>query len=298
MYRELRPYAFAIAYRMLGSVAEAEDVVQDAFVRLSTASTDEIASPKAYLATVTTRLAIDTLRSARVRRESYFGPWLPEPLLTDPDAGPDESAVSAESLSMAFLVVLETLSPVERAVFLLHDVFAYDYAEIATIVGKSEANCRQIATRARKHVEARRPRFAATTEQSSDLAQRFLAACTGVDVDGLVSMLADDAAFYGDGGEKGTGVKIPIFGREGVARVLGGLFRRGRKLGTSMRVVDVNGQPGAMFFDADGGLINVMSMDIDNDAVRAVRIVINPDKLTHMGVLSLIGRRDTHEDWA
>jgi RNA polymerase sigma-70 factor, ECF subfamily len=293
LYRELRPYAFAIAYRMLGSVSEAEDVVQDAFVRLSTADPDDIVSPKAYLATVTTRLAIDALRSARARRESYVGPWLPEPLLTDPAAGPAATAETVESLSMAFLVVLETLSPVERAVFLLRDVFGYEYAEIASIVGKSEANCRQLATRARRHVEARRPRFDASGPDRDKLAERFFAASMGGDMDGLVSLLAEDAAFYGDGGEKGTGVRVPIFGREAVVRVLLGLFRRGRTVGVQMRPTEVNGAPGAMFFDRDGALINVVSLDIAHDAVRAVRAVVNPDKLGHLGPLSGIGRQGT-----
>jgi RNA polymerase sigma-70 factor, ECF subfamily len=293
LYRELRPYAFAIAYRMLGTVSEAEDVVQDAFVRLSTADPDDIVSPKAYLATVTTRLAIDVLRSARARRESYVGPWLPEPLLTDPAAGPAAAAETVESLSMAFLVVLETLSPVERAVFLLRDVFGYEYAEIASIVGKSEANCRQLATRARRHVEARRPRFDASVQDRDKLAERFFAASAGVDMDGLVSLLTEDAAFYGDGGERGTGVKVPIFGREAVARVLLGLIRRGRTLGAQMRRTEVNGAPGAMFFDHDGGLINVLSLDIEEGGVRTVRIVVNPDKLGHLGPLSPIGRRET-----
>ena len=296
MYRDLRPYAFAIAYRMLGSVAEAEDVVQDAFIRMSTA--EDIVSPKAYLATVTTRLAIDALRSARVRRESYFGPWLPEPLLTDPDAGPAESAVSAESLSMAFLVVLETLSPVERAVFLLHDVFAYDDAEIATIVGKSEANCRQLASRARKHVEAGRPRFETSDVQKAELAQRFFAAVAGVDLDGLVSMLADDAAFYGDGGEKGSGLKAPVLGGQPVARVVLGLARRAALLGITMRPVQVNGEPGAMFLDPDGALISLIGLQIDGDEIRTVRGFVNPDKIAHLGELSPLGRRETSGDWA
>lgn len=297
MYRELRPYAFAIAYRMLGSVAEAEDVVQDAFIRLSTAP-DEIVSPKAYVATVTTRLAIDALRSARARRESYVGPWLPEPLLTDPDAGPAESAEAAESLSMAFLVVLETLSPVERAVFLLHDVFAYDYAEIATVVGKSEANCRQLASRARKHVEAGRPRFATSDTQKAELAQRFFAAVAGVDVDGLVSMLADDVAFYGDGGEKGSGLKAPVFGDAAVARLVLGLARRAAALGVTMRPVQINGEPGAMFLDADGALISLIGVQIDGAQISTVRGFVNPDKIAHLGTLSPLGRRDTTGDWS
>lgn len=297
LYRDLRPYAFAIAYRMLGSVTEAEDVVQEAFVRLSRGDPDEIDSPKAYLATVTTRLSIDALRRAGSRRESYFGPWLPEPLLTDPGAGPAEAAETGESLSMAFLVVLETLSPVERAVFLLHDVFAYEYAEIASIVGKSEANCRQLAARSRRHVAARRPRFDPSEKERTQLAERFFAAATGGDMEGLVSLLAADAAFYGDGGEKGTGVRAPIFGRQGVVRVLLGLFRRGRALGVQTRAVEVNGNPGAMVFDADGGLINVVSLEISGGVVQAVRMVVNPDKLGHLGPLSPLGRRETDTDW-
>jgi RNA polymerase sigma-70 factor (ECF subfamily) len=298
LYRELRPYAFAIAYRMLGSVSEAEDVVQDAFVRLSRAEPGEIESPKAYLATVTTRLAIDELRSARVRRESYYGPWLPEPLLTDPAAGPAAAAETADSLSIAFLVVLETLSPVERAVFLLHDVFSYDYAEIATIVGKTETNCRQLATRARKHVEARRPRFETSTAQRSELAERFFAAAAGADMDGLVSLLAGDVAFFGDGGEKGSGIKAPVLGPEAVARLVLGLARRAAMLGITMTPVRINGDPGAMFRDADGALVSLIGLEIDGDQVRNVRGFVNPDKLAHLGQLSPLGRRETSGDWA
>jgi RNA polymerase sigma-70 factor (ECF subfamily) len=298
MYRELRPYAFAIAYRMLGSVSEAEDVVQDAFVRLSTANLDGVASPKAYLATVTTRLSIDALRSARVRRESYVGPWLPEPLLTDPAAGPADVVETADSLSMAFLVVLETLSPVERAVFLLHDVFAYDYADIAPIVDKSEANCRQLATRARRHVEAGKPRFETSRSQRTELAQRFLAACAGADLDGLVSLLAGDALFYGDGGEKGSGLKRAVHGGQNVARLVLGLTRRATLMGITMRPVEINGEPGVMFFDADGALISLIGIEIVGDRIQTIRGFVNPDKLGHLGPLSPLGRRDTSDDWA
>ncbi|HEY3713534.1 MAG TPA: RNA polymerase sigma-70 factor [Jatrophihabitantaceae bacterium] len=298
MYRDLRPYAFAIAYRMLGSVSEAEDVVQDAFVRLSTANLEGVASPKAYLATVTTRLSIDALRSARVRRESYVGPWLPEPLLTDPAAGPADVVETADSLSMAFLVVLETLSPVERAVFLLHDVFAYEYADIAPIVGKSEANCRQLATRARRHVEAGKPRFETSRSQRTELAQRFLAACAGADLDGLVSLLAGDALFYGDGGEKGSGLKRAVHGGQNVARLVLGLTRRATLMGITMRPVEINGEPGAMFFDADGALISLIGIEIVGDRIQTIRGFVNPDKLGHLGTLSPLGRRDTSDDWA
>ena len=297
MYRELRPYAFAIAYRMLGSVSEAEDVVSEAFLRLTQAGEGPIASPKAYLATVTTRLAIDQLRSARARRESYFGPWLPEPLLdaSTGDPGSDVAAAAeiADSLSMAFLLVLETLTPVERAVFLLHDVFGYEYGEVAAIVAKSEANCRQLATRARRHVQAGRPRFEASREQRDRLAERFFAACQGRDVEGLVGMLAADAVLYGDGGTKGTGINRLIHGRDDIARMLDTWFRQGERLGVRAELVTINGQPGARFLDGNGRLVNVIGLDIAAGAVQAVRSVINPDKLAHLGPLSPIGRRTT-----
>jgi RNA polymerase sigma-70 factor (ECF subfamily) len=298
VYRELRPYAFAIAYRMLGSVSEAEDVVQDAFLRLHRTPPGDVAAPKAYLATVTTRLAIDALRSARARRERYVGPWLPEPLLTDHGAGPADAAETAESLSMAFLVVLETLSPVERAVFLLHDVFGYDYAEVATVVDKSEANCRQLATRARRHVQEGRPRFDASAAARAELASRFWAAATAGDMDGLVSLLAGDAAFYGDGGEKGSGLRAPVVGRDNVARVVLGLSRRAGALGITMRPVEINGDPGAMFFDVDGGLISLISLEIADGQAHTVRGFVNPDKIAHLGRLSPLGRRATSGDWA
>jgi RNA polymerase sigma-70 factor, ECF subfamily len=291
MYRSLRPYAFAIAYRMLGSVGEAEDVVQDAFIRLGTADTTEIESPKAYLATITTRLAIDALRSARSRRESYFGPWLPEPLIDDHATDAAASTEMADSLAMAFLIVLEKLSPVERAVFLLHDVFDYDYREIAKIVDKSEANCRQLASRARRRVHADSPRFEPSRQQREALAERFFAACQGRDMDGLVELLAGDAAFYGDGGGKGTGVPRPIFGRAGVITLLLALFRRGERLGVQMEPVEVNGQPGAKFADRDGAVISVFTLEIADGAVQTIRSVVNPDKLGHLGPVSPLGRR-------
>ena len=301
-YRELRPYAFAIAYRMLGSVSEAEDVVSDAFLRLAQTPLEPIESPKAYLATITTRLAIDQLRSARARRESYVGPWLPEPLLADgaADLSADVAAAAeiSDSLSMAFLVVLETLTPLERAVFLLHDVFGYRYDEIATIVQKSPANCRQLASRARRHVQAGRPRFEASREQRDRLAMRFFSACQGRDMHSLVGMLAADAVLYGDGGAKGTGLNRPIHGRDDVARMLDAWFRQGQRLGVRIELVAVNGQPGARFLDPRDQLINIISLDICDGAVQTVRSIINPDKLTHLGPLSPIGRRSAGPDWA
>ena len=297
IYRDLRPYAFAIAYRMLGSVSEAEDVVQDAFVRLAQAGDEHIRSRKAFVATVTTRLALDELRSARARRESYAGPWLPEPL---PGDGDDVAAAAetADSLTMAFLVVLETLTPLERAAFLLHDVFGYDYGEISAVVGRSGASCRQLASRARRRVHDGTPRFEASRGQRDRLAAQFFAACQGHDMDGLVGLLAADAAFYGDGGTKGAGLNRPVFGRENVARLLAALFRQGERLRVRAEFITVNGQPGARFLDPEGRLINVVSLDIADGSVRAVRSVVNPDKLTHLGPLSPLGRRSGTGDWA
>jgi RNA polymerase sigma-70 factor, ECF subfamily len=287
-YEELRPLLFSIAYRMLGSVAEAEDIVQEAFLRYhALEDTSRIDSPKAYLSAVTTRLAIDQLRSARVRRESYIGEWLPEPLLTDDNALDGARYVEdADSLSMAFLLVLERLSPVERAVFLLHDVFDYGYDEIAAIVGKSEDNCRQLAVRARRHIEEHKPRFEASLEQREQLADRFFEAVGDGDMDGLVELLAADVVVYGDGGGTSPSWPRPIFGRDRVARLLLGVSAQSRDLGLSARRVEINGQPGVMVFDPSGRLTNVMTLDIADGVVQTIRSVINPEKLRHLGPLS------------
>jgi RNA polymerase sigma-70 factor (ECF subfamily) len=288
LYRQLRPHAFAVAYRMLGSVSEAEDAVQDAFVRLQSVALAELDSPKAYVTTVVTRSALNRLRAARTRRESYVGPWLPEPLL----GVIDPPAVGGESLSLAFLVLLERLSPVERAVFVLREVFEYDYDEIAAVVEKSSDNCRQILARARRHVDAARPRFEASEERRQALAERFFAAASGGDVAGLVAMLSADATFYGDGGGKATAFPRPIEGQQRVAQVMAGLWPKFVAHGVRMEPVLVNGQPGALFRDPQGGLINVMALDIDADGrVAAVRSIINPDKLGHLGPLSALPRR-------
>jgi RNA polymerase sigma-70 factor (ECF subfamily) len=291
VYRELRPYAFSIAYRMLGSVSEAEDVVQDAFVRLSGIDRAEIENLKAYLATVTTRLAIDALTSARARREQYVGPWLPEPLVVDGGASVEDAAETADSLAMAFLVVLEQLSPVERAVFLLREVFGYEYAEIADVVGKSETNCRQLVTRARRHIEADKPRFESSKAQRYELAEKFMAAANDGNMDGLMQLLAGDVAFYGDGGGVATALPRPLFGREAVARFVLGLFRRGRTLAVTMRAAEVNGQPGAVTLDSDGLVVGVFTLDIADGQVQAVRSVVNPHKLTHLGPTSDVAVR-------
>jgi RNA polymerase sigma-70 factor, ECF subfamily len=285
-FESLRPLMFSIAYRMLGSVSEAEDMVQEAFLRYQGAldKGEEIDSPKAYLSAVVTRLAIDQLRSARVRRERYVGQWLPEPLLTDEAEGdPAVQAEQADSLSMAFLLLLERLTPLERAVFLLHDVFAYGYDEIAGIVDKSEANCRQLASRARRHVEAEKPRFEASRRERDELAQRFFAAVSEGDLDGLVEMLAADVVVYGDGGGKAPQWGRPIVGADRVGRLFVTLGRQMSELGVTARLHEVNGQPGAVVLDPDGRVVNVFSLEIVDGAVQTVRSVINPDKLQHVG---------------
>src|ERR1700685_2584435 len=237
-YMQFRPLMFSIAYRMTGSVGDAEDIVQEAFLRLTQALRDgtQVTTPKAYLATVTTRLAISHLRSARVRREAYVGAWLPEPIVegglapaTAPD--PAERAEMSDSLSMAFLVLLESLTPTERAVFLLHEVFGYDYAEIAETTGKSEPNCRQILARARHHIDEGKPRFEASREQRNEVARRFFDAVNGGDLNSLLELLAPDVVVMGDGGGKAQARREPTHGAERVARFLLGLFRRAQKEG-------------------------------------------------------------------
>jgi RNA polymerase sigma-70 factor (TIGR02957 family) len=280
---ELRPLMFSIAYRMTGSVGDAEDIVQEAVIRTYRAASQEtLESPKAFVTTTTTRLAIDHLRSARVRRESYVGFWLPEPLVTDPAPGPAERAEMSDSLSLAFLVLLESLSPVERAVFLLREVFGYDYGEIARAVDKSEPNCRQIFARARRRIDEGRPRFEASRHQGTELTDRFLAAVSGGDLEGFIEMLAPDVVFYGDGGGKGPAVTKPIHGRERVARLLRGLARQAPRLVSGGRPVEVNGQPGVIYNDLDGNLYGVATFDVLDGQVVAIRSVVNPDKLRHL----------------
>jgi RNA polymerase sigma-70 factor (ECF subfamily) len=294
---ELRPVAFAIAYRMLGSVAEAEDVVQEALLRLHRAleGGERIESPRAYVATIATRLAIDQLRSARVRRETYPGEWLPEPVVTDPSGDPARQAEMADSLSMAFLVLLETLSPEQRAVLLLRDVFDYDYSEVARIVGKSEDNVRQLATRARRHVEDRRPRYETSEEQRDELSRRFFAAAQEGDLGALETLLADDVVLHGDGGGKVPALARSLHGRSRVARTLMAWARQGARAGATVRPAEVNGQPGALMLDADGGLVSVMALGIAGGEVREVSSIVNPDKLRHLGpvadVRALLERR-------
>jgi len=283
---ELRPGAFAIAYRMLGSVSEAEDVVQEALLRVHQALDvgEQIASPRAFVATVTTRLAINELRSARARRERYVGEWLPEPIITDGHDDPARHAEAADSLSLAMLVLLESLSPEQRAVLLLHDVFDYGYQEIATIVGKSEDNVRQLATRARRHVEQRRPRFQTTREQHGELARRFFAAAEQGDLAGLEAMLAHDVKLTADGGGKVPAVARTLRGRNRVARTLINVIPRIARLPrVSFRPVEVNGGPGVLFLDGQQRLIGVLALDIAAGQITSISSIVNPDKLTHLG---------------
>jgi RNA polymerase sigma-70 factor (ECF subfamily) len=266
----------SIAYRMVGSFSEAEDIVQEAFVRLHEAG--EVESQRAWLSTVVTRLAIDHLRSARVRREQYTGTWLPEPVLADP--APD-AVVRAESLDMAVLVLLESLNPVERAVFVLREAFDYGYDEIAEIVGKSEDNARQLASRARRHVDEGRPRFEPSREQRDELVRRFVQALNEGETEPLVELLAADAEFYGDGGGKAPAVGRTIQGAEAVARLLEGFVRVGRRRGATVELTEVNGGPGLLAFDG-GRLVSVWAFELSGDAIRAIRGVTNPDKLAHI----------------
>jgi RNA polymerase sigma-70 factor, ECF subfamily len=283
VYEELGPLLFSIAYQMVGSVSDAEDIVQEAFLRFhrETRRGTDIASPKAWLSTVTTRLAINHVQSARVRRERYVGTWLPEPLVTDTEPGGlMQHADTADSLSLAFLVLLESLGPVERAVFLLREVFDYGYEEIAAVVGKSPDNCRQIAVRARRQVQARKPRFEASRRKREELSRRFFEAVDADDTQGLVGLLAADVVVYGDGGGKASAILRPVYGRERVVRLVGEFRPWSRRLGVrSVRYVEVNGQPGALYLDADGHPVLVVSLDIADDLVQTVHTISNPDKL-------------------
>ncbi len=283
---ELRPVAFAIAYRMLGSVAEAEDVVQEALLRLhrTLEAGQRIESPRAFLATVTTRLAIDELRSARSRRERYVGDWLPEPIVTDGADDPERRAEMADSLSLALLVLLESLSPEQRAVLLLRDVFDYGYDEIAAIVDKSEPAVRQLAVRARSHVEQNRPRFQTSREQRDELARRFFAAVQDGDVAGLEALLAHDVVLTGDGGGKVPALARALHGRTRVAGALVNWIKWGSRVpGASLRPVEVNGAPGALLLDGEERLVAVWALEVSGGEITGVSSIINPEKLGHLG---------------
>ncbi|MDT9698764.1 RNA polymerase sigma-70 factor [Streptomyces sp. P17] len=281
-FEELRTLLFAIAYRILGSVSEAEDAVQEAWLRWEAVQTRP-ASTKAYLSAVVTRISIDVLRSARVRREAYVGPWFPEPLLNDPYEDPERSAELADSLSMAALVLLERLTPLERAVFVLREVFGFGFPEIASAVDRSEAACRQLAVRARRHMDEGRPRFEADRKERDELAERFFDAFREGDVDGLRELLAGDVQMVGDGGGKAPQWARAIVGAENVSRLLVSLSQPFGLIGVQAEPHEVNGQPGVIFRDRDGKVINIMAIDIADGRVQTIRSVINPEKLTHVG---------------
>lgn len=287
-FNDLRPYLFAIAYRMLGTVMDAEDVLQEAYLRWQAADPEAVNSPKTYLTRIVTNLCIDVLRSAQARREQYVGPWLPEPLVADDDAllfssaaiqDVQDQTLLAESLSTAFMVMLERLNPVERAIFLLHDIFDYDYTEIAHIVGKRVANCRQIGRRARAHVNAHRPRFEPSATKRERLFAHFIGAVADGDMSGLLNLLAEDATLWSDGGGKVAAARLPVHGADKVARFLVGLRQRGPD--ATIDVVAINGQPGACIYQA-GQLIVAVSVHIVDEHIQGLHFIVNPDKLERL----------------
>ncbi|CAM5637506.1 RNA polymerase sigma-70 factor [Streptomyces viridochromogenes] len=281
-FEELRPLLFSIAYRILGSVGEAEDAVQETWLRYD-ASTTQPVSPKAFLSATVTRIAIDVLRSARVRREEYIGPWLPEPLLDDPYEDPARAAELADSVSMAALLLLERLSPLERSVFVLREVFAFGFDDIAAAVGRSEAACRQLLVRARRHMNEGRPRFEADRRERRELARRFFEALRRGDVDGLRELLSADVQLVGDGGGKAPQLARAVAGAENVARLLAAVYPFMAQVDITFETHDINGQPGALFRDRDGKVLHILVLDVLDGEIRTVRSVINPDKLGHLG---------------
>jgi RNA polymerase sigma-70 factor (ECF subfamily) len=277
-----RRRAFGVAYRMLGSVSEAEDVAQDALLRLARYE-QQVEEPVAWITTAATRLSIDVLRSSRAQRETYVGQWLPEPLL---DAGFDDAAAHvelADSLSQAFLVLLERLTPLERAAFLLRDVFDYDYGHVAGIVERTEANARQLVTRARKHLEAGQPRFDPDEQLRDRLLERFLAAADDGDLTGLEALLAEDAVCYSDGGGKASAARYPLRGGERIARAVARMAAHlDRRFRLDRQRARINGQPGVILRTGDGSVFSAMTIDVVDGRIETVRIMRNPDKLAHL----------------
>jgi len=281
-FERLRPLLFSIAYRILGSVAEAEDAVQETWLRYE-ATAEPPRSAKAFLSTVVTRIAVDVLRSARVRREAYAGPWFPEPLLADPYQDPERSAELADSVSMAALLLLERLSPLERAVFVLREVFDFDFPEVAAAVGRSEPACRQLLVRARRHMAEGRPRFDADRRERRELAARFFEALSEGDVGSLRELLAADVSLVGDGGGKAPQLARTVHGVDRVARLLATIFPRMARVGIACEPREINGQPGAIFRDRDGRVLHTLTLDVLDGRIQTLRAIINPDKLRHVG---------------
>ena len=281
-FEELRPLLFSIAYRILGSVSEAEDAVQETWLRYDGTATRPV-STKAYLSTTVTRIAVDVLRSARVRREQYVGPWFPEPLLNDPYEDPARAMELADSVSMAALLLLERLSPLERAVFVLREVFGFGFDEVAAAVGRTESACRQLLVRARRHMQDGRPRFEAVRTEREELASRFFDALREGDVASLQDLLAADVSMAGDGGGKAPQLARAVVGADNVARLLASVFPWMARIDVTIEPQEINGQPGAVFRDRDGRVVNVMVLDVSAGRIDTIRSVINPDKLTHVG---------------
>ncbi|OIJ66429.1 RNA polymerase sigma-70 factor [Streptomyces mangrovisoli] len=281
-FQELRPLLFAIAYRILGSVTEAEDALQDTWLRWQAVATRPV-STKAYLSAVVTRVSVDVLRSARQRREEYVGPWFPEPLLDDPYQDPERAAELSDSVSMAALVLLERLSPLERAVFVLREVFGFSFTEIADAVERSETACRQLAVRARRHMAAGRPRFEADTKERERLADRFFDAFMAGDVDSLRQLLAADVQMIGDSGGKAPLFASEIAGREHAVPVIALVADRFARAGVRFEAHPVNGRPGGVFRDPEGQVLSTVTVDIEDGRIRTIRSVVNPDKLGHLG---------------
>ncbi|QTD98242.1 RNA polymerase sigma-70 factor [Streptomyces cyanogenus] len=281
-FEELRPLLFSIAYRILGSVGEAEDAVQETWLRFDGSAT-RVASAKAFLSATVTRISIDVLRSARVRREEYVGPWFPEPLLSDPYQDPARSAELADSVSMAALLLLERLSPLERSVFVLREVFGFGFDEVAAAVGRSEAACRQLLVRARRHMQAGRPRFEADRRERQELAKRFFDALKNGDVGGLRNLLAADVQLVGDGGGKAPQLARAVSGTENVARLLASVFPLLARIDVTFAPQEINGQPGAIFRDRDGKVLHILALEVLDGRIQTIRSVINPDKLGHLG---------------
>jgi RNA polymerase sigma-70 factor (ECF subfamily) len=287
LFQTHRPALFAVAYRMLGSATEAEDVLQDAWLRFSSAQPDGLRSVKGYLTTIVTRLCLDRLKSARAAREEYVGTWLPEPVATDGRRQPEGSLALAESVTLAFIVLLETLTPEERAVFLLREVFDYEYEEIGAMLEMTPANCRQLFHRARGRLAERKPRFRATVEEKRPLVERFVRAFSEGSEAALTSVLAEDVGFWSDGGGKAPAARRPIFGREQVVRLLVGIRRAAPATGVPLESVtldvsEVNGEP-ALVLRVAGRLDGIYVMTVEDDAITAIRVVRNPDKLTYIG---------------
>jgi RNA polymerase sigma-70 factor (ECF subfamily) len=281
-FLEYRPLLFGIAYRMLGSVAEAEDMVQETYLRWQRQDAAAIDSPKAWLVTAITRLCIDQLKSARSQREEYYGIWLPEPLVEAPAPSPADSAALADSLTMAFMMMLEKLTPLERAALLLRDVFAYDYKEIAAIVGKSEANCRQIVSRAKSGLPGVAELPAAPSEQAKRIVEKFLHATTTGEMSDLLAVLTDDATLYSDGGGKVLAAGRPIISADHITRFLFGI-RRKRSVLLDYRLVEINGRMGALGF-LDGRIDRAVSFEISDGRIREIYLIRNPDKLRHLSI--------------